>query len=59
MGGVAQATYANGEVASNFMKTSPFFIRMEMLSHYLGWLNLLWLIPLVNWIRLLKQRRRS
>jgi RNA polymerase sigma factor (sigma-70 family) len=53
LGGVAHAAQANSEIASQFMKTSPFFKRMELLSHYVGWLNLLWLIPLIGWWRML------
>jgi RNA polymerase sigma factor (sigma-70 family) len=55
LGEVAQAAQANTEVASQFMKASPFFHRMEILSHYIGWLNLLWLIPLAAWLRILKK----
>jgi RNA polymerase sigma factor (sigma-70 family) len=55
VGGVADAAQANTEIASHFMKTSPFFMRMGILSHYIGWLNLLWLIPLFGWSRLLKE----
>jgi RNA polymerase sigma factor (sigma-70 family) len=54
-GGVAHAAQANSEIASQFMKASPFFTRMEILSHYMGWLNLLWLIPLVQWRRLVRK----
>jgi RNA polymerase sigma factor (sigma-70 family) len=55
LGGVADAAQANTEIASQFMKTSPFFTRMETLSHYTAWLNLLWLIPVFGWYRLLKK----
>jgi hypothetical protein len=56
IGGVAHAAQANSEIVSQFMKASPFFRRMEILSHYIGWLNLLWLIPLVGWWRILAKR---
>jgi len=58
LGGVAHATHANGEIASRFMKASPFFSRMEILSHYFGWLNLLWLIPLISWWRIVAKRTK-
>jgi RNA polymerase sigma factor (sigma-70 family) len=58
-GGIAQATQANNEIVSQFMKASPFFTRMEILSHHIGWLNLLWLIPAVSWWRLTKRRPQS
>jgi RNA polymerase sigma factor (sigma-70 family) len=57
MGGVAHAAQANNEIASQFMKASSFFRRMEILSHYMGWLNLLWLIPLVQWRRIMAKSR--
>jgi RNA polymerase sigma factor (sigma-70 family) len=56
VGGVAHAIDANNGVATAFVKHSPFFSRMETLSHYLAWLNLLWLIPLAGWWRTLKNR---
>jgi RNA polymerase sigma factor (sigma-70 family) len=56
LGGVAHAAQANNEIASQFMKASPFFTRMEILSHYMGWLNLLWLIPLFGWARIVAKR---
>jgi len=56
LGGVAQAAQANNPIASQFMQASPFFRRMEILSHYIAWLNLLWLIPLAGWRRILAQR---
>ncbi len=59
LGGVAHAAQANSEIASQFMKGSPFFKRMEFISHYLGWLNLLWLIPLVGWWRIVAKRSKS
>jgi len=58
LGVVAHAAHANGEIASRFMKASPFFSRMEILSHYFGWLNLLWLIPLISWWRMLAKRTK-
>ena len=56
LGGVAHAAQANNEIATQFMKTSLSFKRMEFLSHYVGWLNLLWLIPLVGWWRIVAKR---
>jgi RNA polymerase sigma factor (sigma-70 family) len=56
LGGVAYAAQANNEIASHFMKGSSFFRRMEIVSHYMAWLNLLWLIPLAGWWRILARR---
>jgi hypothetical protein len=59
LGGVAHAMQANNQIASEFLKNSLFFRTMEMLSHYLAWLNLLWLIPLVSWWRTVQTARHS
>jgi len=59
LGGVACAAQANNNLASQFMRTNPFFKDMEILSHHIGWLNLLWLIPLVGWWRVLARKRRG
>ena len=56
VGGVAHAAQANNPVASEFMKTNSFFQQMEILSHYVAWLNLLWLIPLAGWWRIMNKR---
>ena len=58
LGGIAQAAEANNGIATQFMKASPFFQRMELLSHYVAWLNLLWLIPLVSWWRMVVKRAK-
>lgn len=49
----------NNEIASQFIKTNPFFKNMEILGRHIGWLNLLWLIPLVGWWRVLAKRART
>jgi RNA polymerase sigma factor (sigma-70 family) len=58
LGGVAHAAQANNEIASQFIKASSFFRKMEILSHYIAWLNLLWLIPLTGWWRILAKRAK-
>ncbi len=59
LGGVAHAAQANNEIARQFTKASSFFQNMEILSRHIGWLNLLWLIPLVGWWRLLAKRKNT
>jgi len=59
LGGVAHAIQANNEIATQFTKASPFFKNMEMVSHHIGWLNLLWLIPLVGWWRVVAKRAKT
>jgi len=59
LGAVAHAAEANNEIATQFIKASPFFRVTELLSHYVGWLNFLWLLPLVSWWRVLAKRRQE
>jgi hypothetical protein len=59
LGGFAHAAEANSEIASQFMKENFFFKQMELISHYVGWLNLFWLIPLVGWWRILSKSSPS
>ena len=56
LGGVAHAAQANNEIASQFIKGHLFFQRMIILSHYIGWLNLLWLLPVFGWWRVWTKR---
>jgi RNA polymerase sigma factor (sigma-70 family) len=56
LGGIAHAAQINNGFASEFMSASPFFKCAQILSHYFNWLNLLWLIPLMGWWRILKNR---
>jgi RNA polymerase sigma factor (sigma-70 family) len=56
IGGVAHAANANNDVASQFINTETFFQRMVILSHHIGWLNLLWLFPLFGWRRIMARR---
>ena len=55
LGGFAHAAQTNNEIATQFTKTNLFFRNMEVVSHYIGWLNLLWLIPFVGWWRTIKR----
>jgi RNA polymerase sigma factor (sigma-70 family) len=50
-GGMAQAAQANTEIASQFFREQPFFQCMQIVSRYIGWLNLLWVFPLIIWFR--------
>jgi len=58
VGGVAQATQANTEIARQFIHDNLFFHQMEILTHYLGWLNLLWLIPVFGWMKIMSKARK-
>jgi hypothetical protein len=59
VGGVAQAAQADNEIASQFINGRFFFRSMIILSHYIGWLNLLWLLPLCRWWQVLTKRQNS
>jgi hypothetical protein len=56
---MAQATQANNEIASQFIKGGFFFRNMETLSQHIVWMNLLWLLPLIAWWRALAKRARN
>lgn len=58
LGGVAYAAQFNNDTAEQFIKGQFFFDRMEMVARYIGWLNLLWLLPLVGWWRAAKRANR-
>jgi RNA polymerase sigma factor (sigma-70 family) len=55
LGGVAHAAQANNSIAETFVRGQVFFQKMDRLSRHIGWLNLLWLIPMLAWWRKLRQ----
>ena len=57
VGGGAHAAQANNEIAAQFIKGNFFFRNMEIISHHLAWMNLIWLVPLIAWWRLLARKR--
>jgi RNA polymerase sigma factor (sigma-70 family) len=58
LGGGAHAAQANNPIAAQFIKDSFFFRNMEILSRHIAWMNLLWLVPLIGWWRLLAKRAK-
>src|ERR1017187_9874247 len=58
-GGGAHAAQANNPIAAQFIKDSFFFRNMEILSRHIAWMNLLWLVPLISWWRLLAKRAKG
>ncbi len=48
-GGIALAPHANDAAAQAFFKNSAFFRTAQAALPYFGWLNLIYLIPLVFW----------
>lgn len=59
LGGVAHAAQVNNPIAETFVRGQVFFQKMETLSRHLGWLNLLWLIPMLAWWRKLRQLKAA
>lgn len=55
LGGIAHAAQVNNSVAETFIRGQVFFQKMDVLSRHIGWLNLLWLIPMLAWWRKLRQ----
>jgi RNA polymerase sigma factor (sigma-70 family) len=49
MGGVALAPHANDAVAEAFFAHSGFFRLLQEIMPYFGWVNVVWLVPLLAW----------
>jgi RNA polymerase sigma factor (sigma-70 family) len=58
LGGIVQAAQANNEIAARFMQLNPFFQHAPIALRYLAWLNLLWIIPMLVWWRVVSCSRR-
>jgi hypothetical protein len=52
LGGIAQAAQAGNAAAETYVKSSEFFHSVTWLSQYAGWLNLLWVLPMLLWWRM-------
>lgn len=59
LGGIAHAAQINNAAAENFIRSQLFFVRMELVSRHLAWLNLLWLIPMLAWWWKLKRLAKT
>ena len=59
LGGIAQAAQAGNAAAENYVKSSEFFRSVTWLSHYAGWLNLLWVLPMFLWWRIAARPNRG
>jgi RNA polymerase sigma factor (sigma-70 family) len=51
MGGIAQATHANEQIAQSYRESNLFFRASTVAVRYLAWLNLLWVFPMIFWWR--------
>jgi hypothetical protein len=60
IGGIAHALQANNQAAQSFLQPNLFFQNAPLVLRYLAWLNLLWVIPMLAWWRIVvSSRRRS
>jgi len=57
LGGIAQAAQANTEIARQFVESEWFFHYGQIASNYCLWLNLVWVIPMLAWWRVIARRR--
>jgi hypothetical protein len=58
LGGLAQAAQANNDVAEKFIGANAFLQDARVIAAYSFWLNLLWIVPLIAWRRVLKRHGR-
>jgi RNA polymerase sigma factor (sigma-70 family) len=59
LGSIAQAAQAGNAAAETYVKSSEFFQSATWLTRYAGWLNVLWVLPMLLWWRLAARRPRS
>jgi RNA polymerase sigma factor (sigma-70 family) len=58
-GGFAQAAQANNQAAREFFAGSPYFQAIQWVGRYVAWFNLLWILPMMAWWRIIAQQARS
>jgi hypothetical protein len=56
-GGVAYAARANNKAAVHWLWALKFFRDTDYAGEHLQWLNLPWVLPLLQWWRVLKKRK--
>ncbi len=59
LGGVALAAQANNIAAETYVNSSGFFHYVTSLSRYAGWVNLLWVLPMLLWWRTAARPKRA
>jgi RNA polymerase sigma factor (sigma-70 family) len=57
VGGAAYAAQANNEIARHFIQSLVFFRAAEILEHYIVWMQLLWVLPMIWWWRVVRRAR--
>jgi RNA polymerase sigma factor (sigma-70 family) len=59
-GGIAVAGSANNSAAEAYIATQPFFRHAAyVLQHYMAWLNLIWVLPMIAWWRKVRKHKRT
>ncbi len=58
-GGFACAAQANNKAAAHWLWALNFFRDTDYAGDHLQWLNLLWVLPLLQWWRVLKKQRQT
>jgi len=57
LGGIAHALQANNDAAQSYLQPNLFFQNAPLVLRYLAWLNLLWIIPMFAWWRIVVRSR--
>jgi hypothetical protein len=58
LGGIAQATLSNSPEAASVLRSFPFFFYGEKALKHIAWLNLIWLLPMFGWWRIIVRAGR-
>jgi RNA polymerase sigma factor (sigma-70 family) len=58
LGGIAQAAEAGNEAAKSYVASSHFFQWADWGARHAGWLNLIWVVPLLAWWALAARANR-
>jgi RNA polymerase sigma factor (sigma-70 family) len=59
LGGLAHALQANNDIATQVMMANPFFKISDKVLPYLFWLNLVWFIPVVVQMKVIRRLARK
>ena len=59
IGGTAYAHQANNEIARHFIQSLAFFRAAEILERYIVWMQLLWVVPMVLWWRVIRRAKSN
>ncbi len=58
LGGIAQAAQANTKVAIQYIQSTVFFPTGQSFAKYYGWLNLVWVLPMILWWRIVAKAKK-